>query len=1219
MMFHKVKNFKKNIKRRWKDAGYYADNQAWSRSYARKILPSRIEVFDTNLLFNQRAVVRTLVCGLPTDTGSEGYPRDFSSKTIEQVQNLTFSGVRVMISTGLIQLPGHRTKETLEQAHFDAGVRRHQNDSEGTEKDGLELMMKNQDIVQNYSEIYYKSQKAFHASFVVVLRGPADLVFEAESKLINIIRGENIEVTIPSRLQLEMLQTALPGPDTHPRSWVEVRSDGAAVLSSATNLNSRTDDTGMYFGKDLLTNNEVFYDLDRLAAKTLCMCGATGSGKLLPLETRIPTPTGWTTMGDMVVGQELFDEHGKLCHVTHVFDIEPTPELYRFTFDDGTEMDSCKDHLWVTYDAKERVALTRRTEEFRTKRRQNRKKSNSSRSSPKFLEYIKNRYETEPLLDPPTGTVRTTQEIVNTLRVGKEHRVNHAIIVPDALELPYKELPIDPYLLGLWLGDGLHTSGIIHTPDKELTKNWIEIPSSKYGYRVPGLTTLLRENNLLMNKHVPEIYLRASKEQRLALLQGLMDTDGTVKKGCGSVTFDNTNENIVDAVIELACSLGHKPGRKTSKLPILNGKECKICYSVNWTPNEYVFRLKRKRNLQNMNVRMTTKFRYIIKAEKIQSRPGRCIMVSSPSKLYLAGDRMIPTHNTYAYLLMLMRLKTLRNARIIYTTPKADEGTNYRSVAAAFGEEGCIADIGINGTEYFNPLDILIDIESMGLNKPGMEAARKYIFENMYDLKKGTLINAHRIWLGSEFTSNMASYLDESLDYVYEQAGIYRDDPGSFSNPMPVYPALRLKWEIDKENKNLGTKQKTAEALYNKTYQFSATGLFNRYCNQTKGLDFNKDFIIIDMANVPDEIKTFMSVIVNGAIASRFSTHNERETYLAIDEGGVYLRDKLLREQLLQRLTQGRSHKFFQWIATHQPSDFSKNGVGEDFRTNTYINILMGNNIKKSLNDVKDYFELSENECAILSGCEVGQGLLLFGDNDDERVPIFFKSTEWEHKAIKGIGFEDQKTAPDSGLTFKREYKWLISDHKIIFSDWIEGDASVLLQQGYEKHQVARVEKRGTVGVFMPRGSVKNGRVILPHMGDMKLDHYASVIQFAPILQAENFEEIAINHNQDVDIKAMKNGKWLAFEYEIKGSHTTEELIKKKATALEKGYEVRFVCSSADYPFISGAVGADYTLARGAAVADFIKNFGQDEERGAPETDIQVSSESGLNVEEMEA
>lgn len=853
MIVQKVKNLKTNVKKRWNDAGHYADNQAWARSYARKILPSRIEVFDTNLVFNQRMVVRTIVCGLPTDTGSEGYPRDFSSKTIEQIQNLAFDGVRVLISNGLIQLPGIHTKETLERAHFDAGVKRSQNAHEGTEKDDLELMMKNQDIIQNYSEIYLKSQKAFHASFVVVLRGPADLVFEAESKLINIIRGENIEVTIPSRLQLEMLQTALPGPDTHPRSWVEVRSDGAAILSSATNLNSRTDETGMYFGKDTLTNNEVFYDLDRLAAKTLAMCGATGSGK------------------------------------------------------------------------------------------------------------------------------------------------------------------------------------------------------------------------------------------------------------------------------------------------------------------------------------------------------------------------------TYAYLLLLMRLKTLRDARIIYTTPKADEGTNYRSVAAAFGDNGCIADIGINGSEYFNPLDILTDLESMGLNKPELKGARKHIFENLYDLKKGTLINAHRIWLASEFSSNMASYLDESLDYVYEQAGIYRDDPDSFTNPMPVYPALRFKWELDKENKNLGTKQKTAEALYNKTYQFSSTGLFNRYCNQTKGLDLNKDFIIIDMANVPDEIKTFMSVIVNGAIASRFSTHNERETYLAIDEGGVYLRDKLLREQMLQRLTQGRSHKFYQWIATHQPSDFSKNGVGEDFRTNTYINILMGNNIKKSLNDVKDYFELTENECSILSNCTVGQGLLLFGDSEDERVPIFFESTKWEHETIKGIGYEDKKPVADSGLTFKREFKHLIADHKIIFSDWFDGDSSVLLQQGYEKHQVSRVNKPGTVGAFLPKGSVRNGRIILPHLGDMKLIHFSDVIQLDPLMQSENFEEITINHNQDVDIKGRKNGKWLGLEVEIKGSHTTEELIAKKAAALGKGMEVRFICSSADYPFISGAVGEDYTLKRGSDVADFLKNFAAEEENGEEETDIQVPAESGLITDELEA
>ena len=262
---------------------------------------------------------------------------------------------------------------------------------------------------------------------------------------------------------------------------------------------------------------------------------------------------------------------------------------------------------------------------------------------------------------------------------------------------------------------------------------------------------------------------------------------------------------------------------------------------------------------------------------------------------------------------------------------------------------------------------------------------------------------------------------------------------------------------------------------------------------------------------------------------------------------------------------------------------------------------------------------MSEKECSILSNCTVGQGLLLFGDSEDERVPIFFESTKREHEIIKGIGYEDKKIVADSGLTFKREFKHLIAEHKIILSDWFEGDASVLLQQGYEKHQLTRVEKRGTVAGFMPRGSVRNGRVILPHLGDMKLDHFASVIQLEPVMRAENFEEIAINHNGDVDIKGMKNGKWLGLEYEIKGSHTTEELIAKKAAAIEKGMVVRFICSSADYPFISKAVGEDYTLQRGSAVADFLKNFAAEEENGEEETDIQVSSESGVIADELEA
>jgi predicted phage terminase large subunit-like protein len=361
-------------------------------------------------------------------------------------------------------------------------------------------------------------------------------------------------------------------------------------------------------------------------------------------------------MGDIKVGDALFDEIGNICYVTSVFDIVQSPELYRFTFDDGTEIDSCKDHLWKTYTAKDLAALTRRNDEWRAKRRAKRPSRAMGNKSEAFVKSIteRNKNNHPALRTPPEGTVKTTLEIVKTLTCGKSNRANHAIKVAGALELPNADFQIDPYLLGLWLGDGTGCSGTITTADEELTKNWINIPSQKYLWRVPGLTHKLKALGVFKNKHVPDKYLRGSREQRLALLQGLMDTDGTVNKkknGNSTVEFNNTDECLVDAVIELACSLGHKPGKKTKSPGVLNGKVHKDCYSVIWTPPEPVFRLHRKKELQQTTQRRTNLFRYIKKAEQIESRPGRCIQVSSPSRLYLAGTRMIPTHNTYSLLL----------------------------------------------------------------------------------------------------------------------------------------------------------------------------------------------------------------------------------------------------------------------------------------------------------------------------------------------------------------------------------------------------------------------------------------------------------------------------------------------------------------------------------------------------------------------------------------
>lgn len=387
--------------------------------------------------------------------------------------------------------------------------------------------------------------------------------------------------------------------------------------------------------------------------------GAAGGGKLLPLDTLLPCPSGYVMMGDIAVGDQLFDEQGLICRVSKVFDIVQSPVLYRLTFDDGSAVDCCKDHQWLTFNAKELGQLTRLDPEWR-RRRRGRRKSRSAVGSghrkehtPEHRRFLseactaRNQAKKWDYQPPPTGSIRTTQEIVDTIFVG--HRANHAIPLPKCLDLPEAILPFDPYLLGLWLGDGATDGGTFTGMDPQL---WEAFEAAgykvrhfaKYSHYVYNLLPDLRAVGILGNKHVPAIYLRASKEQRLALLRGLMDTDGCVDEG-GKCEFTNTNKQLAESLVQLILSLGDKAalceGRAT-----LYGKDCGPKYRVTWTASECPFLLPRKQARWKSSVRRTTRFRYIVKAEPIESRPGRCIQVDSPSHLYLASKSMIPTHNS---------------------------------------------------------------------------------------------------------------------------------------------------------------------------------------------------------------------------------------------------------------------------------------------------------------------------------------------------------------------------------------------------------------------------------------------------------------------------------------------------------------------------------------------------------------------------------------------
>lgn len=378
--------------------------------------------------------------------------------------------------------------------------------------------------------------------------------------------------------------------------------------------------------------------------------GAGGGGKGLALDTLVPTPNGWTTMGALRVGDTVFADTGEPCRVLAV--TEPTLRpCFRLEFDDGTTIVADDVHRWITMTAAERTQALRHSPEWREKRRAKR----PSRATGKRGVYVSfvlamNNAARLMVSKPVDGAMRDTQEIARTVLL-KPGASNHSIKVASALTLPERELPIPPYTLGAWLGDGTTLSGDITGLDEgiwqQIRADGFEVRASKKDrmrHCIVGLRTHLRLTGVLGNKHVPAEYLRASMAQRLALLQGLMDTDGHAALD-GGCEFDNTNEGLACAVFELAASLGLKP-TKLQGTATLHGKAVGPKWRVRWTSALPVFRLERKLARLTGGKRDTNSRRYIVKCEAIESVPTRCIAVDSPSHQYLVTRAMVPTHNS---------------------------------------------------------------------------------------------------------------------------------------------------------------------------------------------------------------------------------------------------------------------------------------------------------------------------------------------------------------------------------------------------------------------------------------------------------------------------------------------------------------------------------------------------------------------------------------------
>jgi replicative DNA helicase len=460
-------------------------------------------------------------------------------------------------------------------------------------------------------------------------------------------------------------------------------------------------------------------DLDELtnglqAGQMVVIAARPGVGKALALDTPVATPSGWTTMGEVAVGDQVIGSDGRPTTVVAATEVMAGRPCYEVHFSDGSVIVADAQHQWLT-------------------------DTRASRKSAQAARAQYNGYRNQQTF----AAVRTTEDIARTLRCeAKDGRLNHSVTNAAPLDLPDAALPLPSYALGVWLGDGTSAGAHYTSADPEiaayieaegLVVEWTST-NLRYLMRLPAraavearpcpmcgelfvpktsqaqtcgktcggklraagvagrtatcpdcggpsaglvqcqscrnehgsMQGLLRSLGVLGDKHIPTAYLRASVSQRRALLAGLMDTDGTVAPN-GVLQFAVTNRRLAEDTRELIASLGHRVGMTTKQVPG-RGEASSTCYTLTFSTEDEVFRLERKKLLhKERGARTFTArgVRFITEVRPIGSVPVRCIEVDAEDHLFLAGRSFIPTHNS------TLGLDIARSATVKHHLPAA--------------------------------------------------------------------------------------------------------------------------------------------------------------------------------------------------------------------------------------------------------------------------------------------------------------------------------------------------------------------------------------------------------------------------------------------------------------------------------------------------------------------------------------------------------------------
>ena len=498
-----------------------------------------------------------------------------------------------------------------------------------------------------------------------------------------------------------------------------------------------------------------FAELDELTnglhpGQMVIVAARPGCGKALALDTPLPTPTGWTTMGEVAVGDRLLGSDGRPTTVVAATKVMTERRCYEITFSDGTRVVADGEHLWrATSRAARGAAVERKQPVYYFPEAQRARVVRLAEEvqvadddfvtmtdlvaevgidfrqvlhtvgrevGPVSFVLLAAVGEPQPRrqivypraqmlraladrLSRPKGSwsavihsaVVTTAQLAETVRL-RDGRCNWAVAVAEPIDLPEAVLPVDPYTLGAWLGDGHSASARVTTADAEIVARiaaagyrvvpvapmtysvqadrcrecGCKMPSGRFapacGHGRSSLQQDLRRIDLLNNKSIPDEYQRASIPQRRALLAGLLDTDGTVGYQ-GQVQYVSTNSQLAHDVAELTAGLGYRPAIHTKTV---RGRTAasSTAYEIVFSCDDDVFGLARKR-LKHRSARASDRsrsgHRYVTEVRRVDSVPVRCVQVDNADHTYLVTRAMVPTHNS-TLALDLARSASIKNS-----------------------------------------------------------------------------------------------------------------------------------------------------------------------------------------------------------------------------------------------------------------------------------------------------------------------------------------------------------------------------------------------------------------------------------------------------------------------------------------------------------------------------------------------------------------------------